>query len=213
LITKSLADAAYWLVALFLRLIFRLNGGLNVRGAEKIPHEGGVIIAANHISYLDPPLLGAVLPRRATFMAREGLFDIPLLGWFIGLYSFPVARDRTHPSTIKEAVRRLKNGEMLVIFPEGRRSETGRLQEGKRGVGMIARLSNAAIIPTLVVGTNRALPVNGKWLNRAAITIEFDNPVYPSSIYGTREHPSEEITRYIMKGIRDIRDRYANNSG
>lgn len=202
----------YRFCALIIRLIFHINGGLYVEGKNNIPTEGGVIIASNHISYLDPPLVAAVLPRRATFMARRGLFNIPILGWFIKHYAFPVDREKTLPSTIKEAVRRLKNNELLVIFPEGRRSETGELIEGKRGIGMIASLSKAAVVPTLIVGTDKALPIGAKWLKRTMVSIIFDKPLYFSTIKGEGNNLYEIITQKIMTAIRELKKSYADNS-
>jgi len=210
---KSDRNLFYKLCTLFIRLVLRINGSLYVKGKDNTLVEGGVIVASNHISYLDPPLIAAVLPRRVTFMARKGLFDIPLLGWFISHYAFPVDREKTLPSTMKEAVRRLKNGELLVMFPEGRRSETGELLEGKRGIGMIASLSKAAIIPTLIIGTNKVLPVGGKWLKKAKITIVFGSPVDLSIIEGGGNNLYDNITQKIMCAIGELKKRYADNSG
>lgn len=194
--------------AMIIRSIFRINGGLEVKGIENIPMEGGVIVASNHISYLDPPLLGAIIPRKATFMARKGLFDIriPLVRWFIHHYAFPVDREKTLPSTIKEALRRLKNGELLVIFPEGRRSETGGLLEGKKGIGLIVSRSRVAVVPTLIQGTDKALPVGGRWLKKAKISVIFDRPLYFS------ENNYELITKKIMTHIGELRKVHADNS-
>lgn len=191
-----------------IRLIFRINGGLEVKGIDNIPMEGGVIVASNHISYLDPPLLGAIIPRKVTFMARRGLFDIkvPLLRWFIRHYAFPVDREKTLPSTIKEALRRLKNRELLVIFPEGRRSETGGLLEGKKGIGLIVGRSRVAVVPALIQGTDRALPVGGKWLRKAKISVIFDKPLYFS------ENNSELITKKIMTLIGELKKDHADSS-
>jgi 1-acyl-sn-glycerol-3-phosphate acyltransferase len=203
----------YRFCALIIRFILHINGGLDIKGIENVPAEGGVIIASNHISYLDPPLLGAVLPRGATFMARRGLFNIPLLGWFIKHHAFPVDRGKTLPSTMKEAVKRLKSGELLIIFPEGKRSETGKLLEGKRGIGMIAHLSKAAVVPALIIGSNKALPVSAKWLKRARISIAFDSPIYSSTKYGEGNDLYENITQRIMCAIGELKKRYEDNSG
>lgn len=202
------------LFTLTIRFIFRINGGLEVKGVDNIPMQEGGIIASNHISYLDPPLIGAVLPRMPTFMARRGLFDIkiPILRWYIHHYAFPIDREKTLPSTIKEAIRRLKNGELIVIFPEGMRSETGELLEGRKGVGLIACKGNAAVIPTLIVGTDKALPVGGKWLRRAKVSVIFGKPLY---FYDTieRGHESYElITQRIMDAIGELKKSYADNS-
>jgi 1-acyl-sn-glycerol-3-phosphate acyltransferase len=203
----------YRFTAAIIRTILRLNGGYEVRGKENIPADGGVLVAANHISYLDPPFLGAVMPRRATFMARKGLFDIPVLSWMIRNTAFPVDRERTRPSTIKETVRRLKNGELIVIFPEGRRNETGDIAEGKRGVGMIVSLSKAPVVPALIVGTDMALKVDAKWLSRARVTVIFGEPIYYNAVTSRDEGRSshevyEEISKKIMATIKEMKSRY-----
>jgi len=196
----------------FIRCVFHINGGLEVKGIENIPTKGGVIVASNHLSYLDPPLIASVLPRRATFMARRGLFNIPLLGWLIRHYAFPVDREKTHPSTIKEALRRLKDGEVLVIFPEGQRSKTGRLLEGKPGIGMIARIAGAPVIPTLIIGSDKALPVGAKWLRRAKISVIFGMPLTPLAI-DEEGNNYKGISQKIMNLIGELKNCYADNSG
>ena len=117
---------AYRIVKIFLYALFKVFYGLEAFGLENIPKEGGFIMAANHASYFDPPVLGGVSTRRVRFMAREGLFNIPVFRTFIKIFSFPVRRDKPHPSAIKEAVSRLRRGELIVMFPEGRRSVDGR---------------------------------------------------------------------------------------
>ncbi len=212
---KPVSNFFYRLLSLIIRLIFCINGGLEVKGRNNIPLKKGAIIASNHISYLDPPLIGAALPRRGTFMARKGLFGIFILGWFIKHYAFPVDREKTQPSTIKDAVRRLKNGELIVMFPEGRRSETGQLLEAKRGIGMVASLSDAPVIPTLIMGSNKVLPIGAKWLRRARISIVFDKPIYYSSTIeeGNRSHLDEDITKKIMFAIGKMKKHYADKAG
>ena len=211
-----LMNFIYKLTQILIRIILWINGGVVVKGTENIPREGGVIIAANHISYIDPPLLGAVLPRRATFMARKGLFEIPVLSWGMRQTAIPVDRKKPQPSTIKETIRRLKKGELIVLFPEGRRSDTGELLEAKRGIGMVVSLSNAPIVPTLITGTDKALPVNARWLKRARITVIFDKPIYCSSTIVRDAHQHhllhEDIGKKIMTAIRELKNRYEDNS-
>ena len=209
---KTVSDFFYHLVAFTVKLILRVNGGLEIMGKNNIPLEGGVIIASNHISYLDPPLIGAVVPRRATFMARKGLFDIPILGWSVKHYAFPVDREKTLPPTIKETIKRLKNGELLVIFPEGRRSETGDLMAGKRGLGMVACLSNAMVVPALIIGANKVLPVDAKWFKRAKISVIFDSPFDPSTVKGEGSNLHENVSQKIMQAIGELKKHYADNS-
>jgi 1-acyl-sn-glycerol-3-phosphate acyltransferase len=197
-----------------LRGIFRLNGGLEVIGLENIPKVGGALIAANHISYLDPPAIGSVIPRKPTFMARKGLFDIPVLKWFIRHFAFPIDREKPKPSTIKDAVKRLRNGELVLMFPEGRRSDTGELQTAKRGVGMIAHLSSVPVIPAIIIGSDRALPPDARWIKRAKIVIIFGSPVDFSSLKDETENDGhalhEAISHAIMSEIIRLKQRFAH---
>lgn len=209
---KPRRNLFYKVVALIIKFIVNINGGLIVTGRDKIPLTGGVIIASNHISYLDPPILGAVMPRQTTFMARKGLLNIPLLGRIIKLYSFPIDRGKTLPSTIKDSVKRLKNGELLLIFPEGRRSETEKLLEGKRGIGMIAGLSKSPVVPALITGSNKALPFDAKWLKRARISIVFGNPIYPGAAHEKDKNQYKDITQRIMFAIGELKKCHADNS-
>lgn len=206
----------YRLAAAIIRSVLFLYGGVKIIGKENIPGTGGVLVAANHISYLDPPLLGAIMPRIATFMARKGLFEMPVIRFMIKGSAIPVNRERPSPSTIKEIIKRLRNGSLIVMFPEGRRSETGELMEGKRGVGMIVSHSNVPVVPTLIIGSDRVLPVNAKWLKRAKIVVVFGKPLYYTP-KGGRQDPRnhgvhEDISNSIMSAIRDLSDTYADYS-
>lgn len=181
-------------------IIFKSFFRLEVRGAENVPVIGGVIVAANHSSYLDPPVIGVALKRQATYMAREGLFKIPLLKNFVAAFSFPVKRGRPRPSTIKEAVQRLKRGELVVMFPEGGRSQDGTLLDPKRGVGLIATMSRVPIVPALIRGTEKALPAGARFIRPAKIRVVFGRPI----VIGTEEADKdfqERVARDIMGEI------------
>jgi len=190
----------YWLSKSILFIFFKILNGFKVIGSENVPEKGGVIVAANHASYLDPPVIGAALKRQATFMAREGLFKIPLLGAFVGTFSFPVRRGRPQPSSIKEAVKRLKRGELIVMFPEGSRSVDGRLLDAKRGVGVIAAISRTPVVPTFIEGTKKALPVGTIFLRPAKITVKFGKPLVIDK-EETDRHFQERVNKDIMKTI------------
>ena len=205
----------YRLIQLTIKIVLKINGTLTVYGRENIPEKGGVIVASNHISYLDPPLVGSVLPRIATFMARKGLFDVPVLRWMIRRAAFPVDRENPKPSSIKDAVKRLKKGEVLVLFPEGKRSETGELQEAKRGVDVIAKMSRAAVVPTLLVGSDKALPSAAKWLKRADISVVFGKPIYynePDDSYDPGGKVQDHFGSAIMRAIGDLKKEYENKT-
>lgn len=194
----------YWFFRAIFYIILKVFNRLEVIGSENIPKEGGVIVAANHVSYLDPPVIGVALKRRATYMAKEGLFNIPLLGVFIRSFCFPVGRGRPQPSTIKEAIKRLKQGELIVMFPEGGRSVDGSLLDAKRGVGVIAAISKMLVVPTLIKGTEKVLPVGASFLRPAKITVIFGNPVEIGREETDKQY-QERISRDIMERIQNLK--------
>ncbi len=208
-IGRFISNYLYKLTALTIKLICRINGTLEVRGKENFPSKGGIIIAPNHISYLDPPIIGSVSPRRVTFMAKKALFDVTVLGSMIKHVAYPVDRDNPQPSTIKETIRRLKSGQVISLFPEGTRSETGELQEGKRGIGVIASLSKVPVIPALIVGSDKALPLGAKWLKKAKITVVFGKPIYYTSTVDGKECRGHQlhdaISKKIMSAIKELK--------
>ena len=200
-------------VAFSFQCVIRINGGLEVIGIENIPEQGGALVAANHISYLDPPAIGSVIPRKPTFMARKGLFEVPVLKWFIRHFAFPVDRERPRPSTIKDAIKRLRSGELVLMFPEGRRNESGELSTAKRGIGMIASLSRVPVIPAVIIGSDRALPPDARWLKRAKISVVFGKPLDFNSLKDEIKNDShalhEEISNAIMSEILGLQQRFA----
>jgi len=203
--SSKLSNRIYRFIKL-ISYVFKVFYRFEVIGSENVPMKGGVIVAANHASYLDPPVIGMALKRCPTYMAREGLFRIPILGVFIGLFSFPVRRGRPQPSTIKEAVARLKRGELIVMFPEGGRSVNGSLLDAKRGVGVIAGMSRMPVIPTLIIGTEKALPVGAKFLRPAKITVIFGKPMVIDRLETNKQY-EERISRDIMEAIKNLKSK------
>jgi len=161
-------------------------------------------MAANHASYLDPPVIGAVSTRRVRFMAREGLFKIPIFRTFIKIFSFPVKRDKPHPSAIKESVRRLRKGELIVMFPEGSRSVDGNLLEAKRGLSVLAAMSRAPVVPTFIRGTEKALPVGARLPRPSKITVFFGSPLAMHK-EETEKQFRERLNRDIIKEIQNLK--------
>jgi 1-acyl-sn-glycerol-3-phosphate acyltransferase len=115
-----------------------------------------------------------------------------------------VSRDRPQPSTIKEAVSRLKQGGVLVLFPEGGRSADGSFLDAKRGVSMIAAMSATPVVPTLIEGTDKALPVGAKFIRPAKIRVVFGTPLKIEK-KETDKHFQERISREIMERIKKLK--------
>ncbi|MEK7863055.1 MAG: lysophospholipid acyltransferase family protein [Chloroflexota bacterium] len=159
-------------------LVFRVVYGLKVTGQERVPAVGPVILAANHVSNLDPPLVGAACPRRVTFLAQTELFRHGLLGAYMrSVHVIPLKRDEGDLSAIRAATAQLARGEAIVIFPEGGRQLSGQLGSAKRGVGFLAMKARAPIVPVLLQGTLQALPPRAKWLCRSKIRVAFGEPI------------------------------------
>ena len=168
----------YGLSQLVCRLFFRLKFGLEIRGREHIPRRGAFILASNHLSYLDPPLIGSSCPRRVVFMARANLFGRPLLGAYLrGVGVIPLQREGGDLPALRLALEALRQGRPLAIFPEGGRQFSGRLGAAKRGVGLLAIEGEAPIVPVLVRGTFQALPPNTRRLQPAKIQVAFGPPI------------------------------------
>src|SRR4030067_1835637 len=169
-----LYSIAVFIISIFARLLFRLK----VSGVENIPLSGGVIIAANHFSYLDIPLLSYGLNRTANFVGKKQLFTIPIVGTLLRLLGgIPIDREKIDRSALREIMKKLNSGNVVVIYPEGTRSHDGRLQPGKPGGGFIFRMSGKKVVPTAILGTDKAMP-SGSWFIRPhPVTIRFGEPL------------------------------------
>lgn len=127
-----------------------------VVGAENVPAAGGVLLCANHRSNWDPPLLGASVSRPVYFMAKEELFRVPFLAWWMKVVgAFPVKRGAADLGSIRRALTLLKDGHAVAVFPEGTRSRTGMLQEAHGGGALLAIMSGAPVIPVAIAGKMR----------------------------------------------------------
>ncbi|MCX5796325.1 MAG: lysophospholipid acyltransferase family protein [Elusimicrobia bacterium] len=133
---------------------------LKVSGLEHVPAHGAALIASNHVSFIDPPLVGwAALPARSLrYLAKMELFRIPLLGWFMrNVGCIPLDRGRADIGAVRTALDVLGRGRCLLVFPEGTRSKDGRPGRPRGGVGFLAGKSGAPVVPARVVNTDRLL--------------------------------------------------------
>jgi 1-acyl-sn-glycerol-3-phosphate acyltransferase len=129
---------------------------MRVYGGENMPKDGPVIVACNHVSYFDPPVLGTASPRRIQYMAKQELFRIPVLGPAIAAVgAYPVDREGSATAAIKRSVDVLRQGGVIGIFPEGTRNLTGSA-DVRGGVALLASLGKAPVVPARLVGTNGA---------------------------------------------------------
>ncbi len=168
----------------FFWTLFRLAGMLVCRlrfyGFENIPKEGGVLAVANHQSHLDPPFIGCGFPRRMNFLARRSLFDVPYIGRLIHMLdAIPIDRDGFGISGIKESLRRLKQDEVVLIFPEGTRSWDGEIAELRPGFTTLAVRSKASILPIAIDGAFQAWPRTRGYPLPGVVCVRFGKPISP----------------------------------
>jgi 1-acyl-sn-glycerol-3-phosphate acyltransferase len=139
------------------RFIYRFYFRWRVIHPERVPLTGPVILAANHMSYLDPPLVGSALPRDINYLARDTLFRYPGVGWVLRSWnSVPVDRDGGGAAGLKAILDRLLAGGGIILFPEGTRSPDGKLMKARSGIGLTVIKSTAPVVPARVFGTFEA---------------------------------------------------------
>lgn len=180
------------------RLFFSTVYRWRVIGAENIPAEGPVILCSNHISLYDPPLVGCGIERQVHFMAKEELFHIPVISFFITKFgAFPVKRGAGDRSAIRNTLKLLADGKVLGIFPEGTRSKTGEVGTGLTGVAMFALKSDAVVIPVAIIGPYRLF---------RPITIVYGKPLDLSAQRSVKADSEtlKQTTEYIMQSIKAL---------
>ena len=176
-------------------------------GKENVPSQGPVIFAANHVSFYDPPAIGACLQRQINYFARDTLFRGLFGQALVQIGTIPVARENAEVKSLKAIFKSLKAGGAVAIYPEGTRSPDGQLMEPKAGAGMIACKSGATLIPTRVFGTyeaygrQRKLPKIG-----GRIHIAYGRPMTSEELDPGKAHPERylEASRRIMARSADL---------
>ena len=188
--------------------LMRLVFGLRSRGAEHVPAAGPVLLVANHVSVLDPPLIGGASARQLTFLAKAELFRVPLFGRLLRrLGAHPLRREGGDAGALRAALRVLKNGGAMLVFPEGTRGKEGILGPAKPGAGMLAVLAGAPVIPVYVNGSGRAWPRGRRFPRPAKVTVTFGPPL-PMTVAGhaSRKDDYEAVSRRMMAAIAGLRD-------
>ena len=189
---------SYWLWLKSAGHLLKTYCRLKVEGRENIPDEGSVLIVSNHRSYWDPPLLAiAVWKRRVFFMAKEELFETPILSSLIRHWgnAFPVKRGTFDKTALETAIELLKAGKAVCIFPEGTRSKTGKLLKPKWGAGFVAIKSKSLIVPCYISGSFGAFP---------KVSVKFGKP-FKLELEDTKEN--------YVKGAQVLMERIKETAG
>ncbi len=177
----------------------KLRFGLTVSGLENVPAKGGFVLAGNHVSYLDPVVLGVACPVDVFFMAKEELFKGMFGVLLKNVNAFPVHRNTADLGAIRMAMRVVAAGKGLVIFPEGARQPEGMLGAGLPGAGFIAQKLSVPVVPAFVRGTAQALPPNAKKIKYCRLHVAFGKP-----ILFERRMPNQDAASLIMDRIKEL---------
>jgi len=184
----SLYPFARSVVAGLLKPTFRIK----VEGLEHFPKEGGVLLCTNHISNIDPPVVGVTAPRKVLFMAKAELFQVPVLKQLLNNFgTFPVKRGGGDREALRAGLKVLKEGNVLGLFPEGTRSKDGKLGKGMSGAGFFALRSTAAVVPCAIIGPYKAF---------STLRVVYGKPINMEE-YREKKISTEEMTSIIMEEI------------
>ncbi len=188
------------------RWIARTFFALSVEGQEHVPESGPVILAPNHMSYLDPVLVGISVSRRVHFMAKKELFRNPFMGWLLrAVQAYPVTRERVDPSTLKRTLSFLAAGRVVLMFPEGTRGDGRALRPAKSGIGVVAARSGATVIPVFHWGAERVLSRGSRRVRRVPLRVRFGPPLtFPTGGRPDRE-ALEAFCLELMEAIAALR--------
>lgn len=169
----------YWFFKNLAKLLAKIFFRFRVIHPERLPQSGGLILAANHQSYFDPPLVGICSKRAVHYLARKTLMEWPFFGpLFPDMNVIPVDRDGNDMSALKTVIRKIKEGEGVVLFPEGTRSRDGKLQPGQAGVGLVIAKTLAPVVPVRIFGSYEAFPRGSKGVKFHPIRVVIGEPIH-----------------------------------
>lgn len=190
----------YWFSYCFVKMLAAIFSPRTVLGRENIPQGGAFIIASNHLSNLDPFLIGLSLRRRSSYMAKDALFRNKILKCMLqGVEAFPIRRGSADVWALRETLRRLKRGMPVVMFPEGTRQSSQTEKKIQTGIGFLAVKGNVPVIPVYIDGSDRVLPPGAKLPKRNHVTISFGKPLVFS-----KEQSYLEIVTSVMDEIQAL---------
>jgi 1-acyl-sn-glycerol-3-phosphate acyltransferase len=187
-------EPIYGICHAFIRWVYFTAFRGEITGLENLPTEGGYIVAANHASHLDPPIVGLHLSRQVAFFARKTLWKPGFAAWWLNTVgTIPVDRDGwTDISEIKRVIQTLRDGRAIILFPEGTRSADGRLGPPRPGVGLIACRTGVPVIPARLFGSFAAMGRGGGLRLGTPIDVAYGAPLRAADY----DHPSDGRERY-----------------
>ncbi len=188
----------------FYRCLFAVYFRWRVYNPERVPLSGPVILAANHASYLDPPLVGSGLRRDINYLARETIFRYPVLGWALRkVNAVPVDRDGGGAAGLRAILDRLHAGGAIILFPEGTRTRNGSLQAARSGIGLTVIKSEAPVVPVRVFGTRAAWGPHARIPRPSPVAVKYGPPLQFTQLRAEARACSKVRLKQIYQQIAD----------
>jgi 1-acyl-sn-glycerol-3-phosphate acyltransferase len=195
----------YFLGWVGFRALYKFYFGWRVYNAERVPVKGPVILASNHASFLDPPLVGAGLRRDINYLARDTLFRFPVVGWVLRNWnSVPVDREGGGAAGLRAILDRLLDGGAIILFPEGTRSRNGNLQPARSGIGLTVIKSTAPVVPVRVFGTFGAFGRHMHFpIPRHRVAVKYGRPLLFAELRAEAKVCSKARLKQIYQEVAD----------
>jgi len=197
-------NLSYFIGWALFRLMYATYFRWRVFHPERVPLEGPVILASNHLSFLDPPLVGSGVHRGINYMARKTLFRYPGIGALLRSWNaVPVDRDGGSAAGLKEILDRLKRGGAIIMFPEGTRSLTGELQPARSGIGLAIIKSSAPVVPVRVFGTFEAYGKGVKFPRPHRVQVKYGEAMEFAVLRAEAKECSKDRLKQIYQQVAD----------
>ena len=194
----------YWLGWSSFRVMYATYFRWRVLHPERVPLEGAVLLASNHASFLDPPLVGCGLKRQCTFLARDSLFRFRFTRWLLTHWqAVPIDRDGGGPAGLRRILGALSLGRAVILFPEGTRTRDGQLQRVRSGVGLIVAKTDAPVVPVRVWGTFEAYGRAVKFPKPKCVTVKYGQPLHFLELRAEAKTCSKDRLKEIYQQIAD----------
>src|SRR6266576_1541665 len=195
-------NPVYFVAWCMFRLLYKYYCGWSVYNPERVPLKGPVILASNHASILDPPLIGSGIRRGINYLARESLFEKPIVGWVLRKWnSVPVDRDGAGAAGLRAIMDRLLAGGGIILFPEGTRTRDGKLQPARAGIGLTVTKSPAPVVPVRVFGTFEAYNRHMRLPRPRRLEVKFGQPMLFERLRAEAKTCSKERLKQIYREV------------
>lgn len=197
----------YAIARFILFLLFKIFFRIKVFGRDNFPEKGPLIVAPNHVSFLDPLIVGIGAPRKLIYLARDTLFRFKPFAYILKrLNTFPLKRETGDLAAFRLALGKLSEGCAVLVFPEGTRSKNGNFQEAKLGIGFLQKTTGASVLPCYVKDTIHALPRHSLFPKFMPVSVYFGEPLnFDDVSSGDKKQRYADVANKVMEAIAELK--------